>query len=269
MTSIAQWELALVDLSEGVGNECESNASPPSSSSPPALNMKKVTFAASYLCLTDLFIVSGHCNRHLKNSVKPLCNAVCDEYSLSVNSIFANCAPKNSSKINAKKEAKRIKNTASMCKKQFWLPFFDRSNCILGVDLDAKSCGYGFNQTLHDEYCRKNPQMECCEKPLTLQSIFKSIKMFPDSSMHQMALPSHERKPRQEHIFSQLYIDVYWYTFLFFTLLMVSLGLIWILTSPIREPRPIVLNRHRRVGHVGKTFYKRDRSTSPQRTLLS
>ena len=131
------------------------------------------------------------------------------------------------------------------------------------------------NETLHSQFCAKNTAVfECCEKPLTLQSIFAKlgmgIKMFPESSAaaNSSSLTSHPKPP---HSFSYTYSLIYWYSFGVFALITLVFAIMLLLKKS--EPRPILMGsryrRHRRFGHASSSFFeKRNRSKSPRRTLV-
>lgn len=98
LKSVEDWELALAQTSE-VPQESDWEGCSPEI-------VHKVLYSTSYLCLTDLFVVSAECNKNVKK-LRPLCHSACDEYAGSVDALFTHCS-------KSRAEIKTIRNTCTL-----------------------------------------------------------------------------------------------------------------------------------------------------------
>ncbi|KAJ3309494.1 hypothetical protein HDV04_005986 [Boothiomyces sp. JEL0838] len=133
-----------------------------------------VQYYLSFMCMTDIFIYSKDCNNYekvgfsipisqmnYKRSDRPprLCDHVCDQYGLYTKLLLGKCLPTSDPKIAEIRSV--VENAGTQCREISQSSIFDQGSCILGVDRDIDTCGFGY-PSAKQSFCRENPNDACC-----------------------------------------------------------------------------------------------------------
>ncbi|KAJ2996197.1 hypothetical protein HDV02_006725 [Globomyces sp. JEL0801] len=94
-----------------------------------------IQYYRSYVCLTDIFVLSSSCNNSPPNSIPKLCDTVCDEYGAALNQLM-------------KDEQQCPKTTDSITQTR-------RSYAVKG---------FSGNEKVANLYCAKYPTAPCCSR---------------------------------------------------------------------------------------------------------
>jgi hypothetical protein len=186
--TISQWERQIRLKSEG-------SASTPELSRWPQCEYQgePIQYYSSFSCMNDIFVISRRCNKHKS---RPLCGNVCQKLGHAMNVFIAKaCSPTYNVDIASRRD--RLKKLGELCLTvPSRLKNFE-GKCILGVDRDLKSCGFGGNMQSAKAYCknRKKSFRDCCStlasSPLMNESIYKgdqNQKHFSDDYSIERAL---------------------------------------------------------------------------------
>ncbi len=103
-------------------------------------------YSQSYLCLTDIFIISSHCNSKLLQKPKliPFCENVCQEFGRSLVDMSLKCAAFDDVNMDSEISNHRITaiDASENCQNIVDLPVYNLSSqCQEGVIDDSLNCG--------------------------------------------------------------------------------------------------------------------------------
>ncbi|KAI8898940.1 hypothetical protein BC833DRAFT_587790 [Globomyces pollinis-pini] len=125
-----------------------------------------IQYYRSYVCLTDIFVLSSSCNNSPPNSIPKLCDTVCDEYGAALNQLMKDeqQCPKTTDSITQTRRSYAVKGADSCKKISQAIMFNHKSECLNGIDSDQKSCGFSGNEKVANLYCAKYPTAPCCSR---------------------------------------------------------------------------------------------------------
>ena len=130
----------------------------------PSYKGELIQYYRSFVCMTDLYVYSGRCN---KEKVTPVCPEVCDQYSEAVQLMLSKCpttdryTPAVQEMIDNRRTI--LSSASSNCHSIRTSAVFDqKQQCMVGILSDQTSCGFGGNQNVAKAYCEKNEKSTCC-----------------------------------------------------------------------------------------------------------
>ncbi|KAJ2996196.1 hypothetical protein HDV02_006724 [Globomyces sp. JEL0801] len=160
----AAWEKAVIDTTSGGQTQALMWKDWAQCS---GYNGELIQYYRSYVCLTDIFVLSARCNVG-KVQMTPLCSEACTNYGGALTTLMnnnADCPTVKDQKILAAVEKRRsfALRAADSCQKLSQTSYFNlKEQCVPGIKSDQESCGFGGNATIAQAYCQNFPNAACC-----------------------------------------------------------------------------------------------------------
>ncbi|KAJ3251699.1 hypothetical protein HK103_002187 [Boothiomyces macroporosus] len=120
-------------------------------------NGEAIQYYQTYMCLTDIFLMSSECNN---KQPAPVCNQVCKDYGDALARLLKSPTCTYPTPLQARNR-KNALNAEQLCME---FSSNQQGTCISGTTLDQQSCGFGGDKTTATVFCANNPQASCCVK---------------------------------------------------------------------------------------------------------